>query len=205
MRCLRRCCAARCARCWCCRCWRSGGCARGVGNHVERIVFKPDWANNPGSAFEQRDRDILAARPAALIDFTTTDRTTHLAGLAREHDIHVIPVTTPDRHRDPSKQHPGAHAPQNHLSPDERCIELDQRIALQKTTAEKIGISPFDIPDWHEIVRDARELLDNDAVSSYMRIGLRRIVSEYRDHLGKDADACDIDLSIPDESHGRGL
>ena len=174
-------------------------------NHVDRIVFKPDWANNPGSALAQRDRDMIDAGPAALIDFTTTDKTTGLADLAREREIVVIPVSPSDRHRDPSRTQIRANAPPTHLSPNERCIELDKRIALQKTTAEKIGISRFDIPDWHDIVRDARELLDNDAVSSYMRIGLSRIVSDYRDHLGKDADACDIDLRIPDESRGWGL
>ena len=174
-------------------------------NHVDRIVFKPDWANNPGSAIAQRDRDIVDARPAVLIDFTTTEKTTGLADLARKREIFVITVSPHDRRRDPSRTDLRANAPTSHLSPDERCIELDKRITLQETTAEKIGISRFDIPDWHEIVREARDLLDNDAVSSYMRIDLRRIVTEYRDHLGKDADACDIDLRIPDESRGWGL
>ena len=174
-------------------------------NQVDRIVFKPDWENNPGSAIAQRDRDMIDARPAALIDFTTTDKTTGLADLARERGIIVIPVSPSDRRRDPSRTHLRADTPPSHLSPDDRCIELDKRIGLHTTTAEKIGISRFDIPDWHEIVRDARDLLDNDAVSSYMRIGLRRIVTEYRDHLGKDAEACDIDLRIPDESRGWGL
>ena len=174
-------------------------------NHVDRIVFKPDWANNPASAIAQRDRDIVDARPAVLIDFTTTEKTTGLADLARKREIFVITVSPHDRRRDPSRTDLRANAPTSHLSPDERCIELDKRITLQETTAEKIGISRFDIPDWHEIVREARDLLDNDAVSSYMRIDLRRIVTEYRDHLGKDADACDIDLRIPDESRGWGL
>ena len=174
-------------------------------NHVDRIVFKPDWANNPASAIAQRDRDIVDARPAVLIDFTTTDKTTGLADLARKHDIVVIPVSPHDRHRDLSTADLRAGTPPSHLSPNERCVELDKRIALQKTAAEKIGISRFDIPDWHEIVREARDLLDNRAVSSYMRTGLRRIVSEYRDHLGKDAATCDIDLSIQDKSRGRGL
>ena len=73
-------------------------------NDVDRVVFKPDWINNWGFAIAQRDRDMLEAGPIAVVEFTTSDKTTGLTDLARERNIDVIPVPTADRHRDAAEK-----------------------------------------------------------------------------------------------------
>ena len=73
-------------------------------NDVDRVVFKPDWINNWGFAMAQRDRDMLEAGPIAVVEFTTSDKTTGLTDLARERNIDVIPVPTADRHRDAAEK-----------------------------------------------------------------------------------------------------
>ena len=73
-------------------------------NDVDRVVFKPDWINNRGFAMAQRDRDMLEAGPIAVVEFTTSDKTTGLTDLATERNIDVIPVPTADRHRDAAEK-----------------------------------------------------------------------------------------------------
>ena len=73
-------------------------------NDVDRVVFKPDWINNWGFAMAQRDRDMLEAGPIAVVEFTTSAKSTSLTDLARERNIDVIPVPTADRHRDAAEK-----------------------------------------------------------------------------------------------------
>ena len=73
-------------------------------NDVDRIVFKPDWINNRGFAMAQRDRDMLEAGPIAVVDFTTSDRSTALTNLAQERNIDIVPVPTRDRHQDAAEK-----------------------------------------------------------------------------------------------------
>ena len=73
-------------------------------NDVDRVVFKPDWINNRGFAIAQRDRDIMEAGPIAVVDFTTSAKSTSLTKLAQERNIDVIPVPTADRHQDASEK-----------------------------------------------------------------------------------------------------
>ena len=73
-------------------------------NDVDRVVFKPDWINNWGFAMAQRDRDMLETGPIAVVEFTTSDKTTGLTDLARERNIDVIPVPTADRHQDAAEK-----------------------------------------------------------------------------------------------------
>ena len=73
-------------------------------NDVDRVVFKPDWINNRGFAMAQRDRDMLEAGPIAVVDFTTSDRSTALTNLAQERNIDIVPVPTRDRHQDAAEK-----------------------------------------------------------------------------------------------------
>ena len=73
-------------------------------NDVDRVVFKPDWINNWGFAMAQRDRDMLEAGPIAVVEFTTSAKSTALTDLSRERNIDVIPVPTADRHRDAAEK-----------------------------------------------------------------------------------------------------
>ena len=73
-------------------------------NDVDRVVFEPDWINNRGFAMAQRDRDMLEAGPIAVVDFTTSDRSTALTNLAQERNINIVPVPTRDRHQDTAEK-----------------------------------------------------------------------------------------------------
>ena len=73
-------------------------------NDVDRVVFKPDWINNRGFAMAQRDRDMLEAGPIAVVDFTTSDRSTALTNLAQERNLNIVPVPTRDRHQDAAEK-----------------------------------------------------------------------------------------------------
>ena len=73
-------------------------------NNVDRVEFKPDWIKNRGFAIAQRDRDIMEAGPIAVVDFTTSAKSTSLTDLAQERNIDIVPVPTGDRHQDASEK-----------------------------------------------------------------------------------------------------
>ena len=73
-------------------------------NDVDRVVFKPDWINNRGFAMAQRDRDMLEAGPIAVVDFTTSAKSTALTNLAQERNLNIVPVPTRDRHQDAAEK-----------------------------------------------------------------------------------------------------
>ena len=73
-------------------------------NDIDQVVFEPEWKKYPGFAIAQSHRDIMEAGPIAVVDFTTSAKSTSLTDLARERNIDVIPVPTADRHQDASEK-----------------------------------------------------------------------------------------------------